>query len=199
MSNDLVKHSYEKIANDYASKRNQFESIKYLEKFVALVKKGRTILDIGCGDGKPVDEVLVKKGFAVNGIDISERMIELAKKNVPEALYEVKDMTELKDGEYCVDGIVSFYAILHTLRDKYQDIFNKFASFMPNGGILLITMGSDEWEGTENDFHGSKMFWSHYGVDKNKEIVENAGFKVLLNEIDTSGKEKRQVIMARLG
>src|SRR5258706_15877090 len=107
MTNDLVKEGYEKIAADYASKRNQFESLAYLKQFASLIKKGRTILDVGCGAGKPVDEFLIKEGFAVNGIDISEKMIELAKKNVPEAFYEVKDMTQLKDGEYCVDGIVS--------------------------------------------------------------------------------------------
>ena len=196
MANDLVKKGYEKVADDYAAKRNQFESIKYLEIFSKLIEKGKTILDIGCGGGKPVDEFLVKHGFVVNGIDISERMIELARNNVPEAFYEVKDMSDLSEEEYCVDGIVSFYAIFHTPREKHQEILNKFSSFMPKGGAILITMGSSEWEGTEDDFHGAKMFWSHYGADKNKELVENAGFEIILNEI-TSSEEKHQVIIAK--
>lgn len=196
--NDLAKKGYEEAADDYAAKRNQFKSLKYLEQFSKLLEKGKTILDVGCGAGKPVDEYLVKQGFAVNGIDISERMIELAKKNVPQSFYEVKDMSKLKESEYCVDGIVSFYAIFHTSRETHQELLNRFASFMPNGGAILITMGSGEWEGTEENFHGAKMFWSHYGAEKNKEIIENAGFKILLNEIDTSGGEKHQVIIARL-
>ncbi|SRR5258706_2244557 len=198
MTNDLVKEGYEKIADDYALKRNQSESIAYLRQFISYIKKGRTILDVGCGAGKPVDEFLIKEGFAINGIDLSERMIELAKKNVPEALYEVKDMIELKDEEYCVDGIVSFYAIFHTPREKHQEILKKFASFMPNGGTLLITMGTEEWEGIENDFHESKMYWSHFSADKNRELVENAGFKIVLSKIDDSGGEKHQIILATL-
>src|SRR5579872_6096425 len=71
MKNDLVKKGYDKAAGHYAQTRNQFESIKYLEIFSKLVDKGKTILDIGCGAGKPVDEFLVNRGFAVNGIDIS--------------------------------------------------------------------------------------------------------------------------------
>jgi len=58
-------------------------------------------------------------------------------------------------------------------------------------------MGSTEWEGTEDNFHGVKMFWSHYGSKKNSEIIKNAGFEILLDEIDTSGGEKHQIIMAR--
>jgi cyclopropane fatty-acyl-phospholipid synthase-like methyltransferase len=198
MTNDLVKEGYEKAADNYAANRNQFESIKYLEQFSKLIEKGRTVLDVGCGAGKPVDEYLIKKGFAVNGIDISERMIELAKKNIPQGFYEVKDMSKLKEGEYCVDGIVSFYAIFHTPREKHHELLKKFASFMPNGGGILITMGAEEYEGFEDDFHGAKMFWSYYGAEKNTELVENAGFKIILNEIDGSANEKHQVIIAKL-
>lgn len=66
---------------------------------------------------------------------------------------------------------------------------------MPVGGLILVTMGSGEWEGTEEDFHGSKMWWSHYGAEKNKEIVKNAGFEILLDEIDTSGNERHLFIL----
>lgn len=198
MRNDVVKQGYEKVADTYAANRNQFDSIKYLEIFSQLVEKGKTILDVGCGAGKPVDEYLVKRGFAVNGIDISERMIALAKQNVPQAFYEVKDMTKLREGEYCVNGIVSFYAIFHTPKEMHQSLLKKFASFMPNDGALLITMGASEWEGTEEDFHGAKMYWSHYGVEKNTELVQNAGFEIVLNEIDSAANEKHQIIIAKL-
>jgi hypothetical protein len=40
------------------------------------------------------------------------------------------------------------------------------------------------------------MFWSHFGREKNREIIENAGFEILLDEIDTSNAEKHQVILA---
>lgn len=198
MTNDLVKQGYEIAAEDYDSKRDQFKSLKYLEAFSKLVKRKGTILDIGCGAGRPVDEFLINQGFEVNGIDISEKMIELARKNVPEAFYEIKDMSELKDGEYNVDGIVAFYSIFHIAREKHADLFKKFVSFLPNGGVILITMGSSDWEGTDDNFHGAKMFWSHFGAKKNRELAEKAGFKILLDEIDTSGNEKHQILIGKL-
>lgn len=194
MKNDLVKKGYDTIAERYLGGRSIFDNTKYLDMFSKLVEKGKTVLDVGCGAGIPIDDYLIEQGFAVNGIDISEKQIQLAKKYVPEAFYEVKDMLDIKEGEYCVDGIVSLYAIFHIPRELHGDILKKFSSFLPKGGALLITMASTEWEG-EEEFFGVTMYQSHYGVEKNTELVENAGFEIIVNEIDTSGDEKHQVII----
>lgn len=197
MKPDLVRENYNKVAEDYSSSRDQFKNNQYLEKLVKLLKPGATILDIGCGSGVPVDKYLIDKGFKVLGIDISEKQIELAKKNVPRAVYEVKDMADLKSGDYQVDAIVSFYAIFHIPREQHLDLFQKISSFLIKNGLILVTMGSSEWEGEEDNFYGGKMWWSHYGPEKNREIIKSCGFKILLDEIDTSGGEKHQVILAQ--
>ena len=40
------------------------------------------ILDCGCGTGKPVAQTLAQAGFAITGIDFSQTMLDLARKNV---------------------------------------------------------------------------------------------------------------------
>lgn len=197
MLNDFVKQGYNKVAENYAMGRSQFKSDIYLDKLNSLLAPHSTVLDIGCGAGKPVDSYFVSKGHKVIGIDISEKMIELAKKNVPKGEYKVTDMSELQKGEYFVDAVVSFYSIFHTPREKHQLLLNKINSFLPKGGLLLITMGSSEWEGKEENFFGAEMFWSHYGSEKNTEIVKNAGFEVVLDKIDTAGNERHQVLLAK--
>lgn len=196
MSRDLVKESYDKIAEQYLLDRNQFKSEGYLEQLVKLLKPCANILDIGCGAGIPIDKYLVDREFKVLGIDISEKQIELAKKNVPQANYIVKDMSHLHEKEYQVDAVVSFYAIFHTPKDQHQNLFKKINTFVPLCGFILVTMGVKEWEGTEDDFHGARMRWSHYGAEKNRKIIESTGFRILFDEIDTSAGEKHQVILA---
>ncbi len=196
MGNDFIRDGYDRIAHTYAAQRDQFKSASYLEAFIELIPTGSMILDVGCGAGKPVDEFLVEHGYAVHGLDISERMIDLARQNVPHASYEVRDMSNLAMGDYCVNGIVAFYSIFHTPREQHQELLDRFASFMPNGGAILITMGSGEWEGFD-DFHGIRMHWSHFGANRNVKMVENAGFRVHLNEIDRSGNEAHQIIIAQ--
>ena len=195
MANDLVKKGYNKVAGRYLLQRDQFKNNKYLDHLISLLKPGALILDIGCGAGVPVDKYLFDKGFKITGMDISEKQIELAKKNLPNCSFEVKDMSEVGEGEYHVDAVVSFYAIFHIPREMHLDLFKKINAFLPRGGYLLVTMGSSDWEGSE-DFHGTEMWWSHYGAEKNEEIIKQAGFKIIQNEIDDSGGEKHQVILA---
>ena len=197
MNKKLVKDGYNQIAESYLQTRDQFKNLKYLEKFIKLLKPGSKILDLGCGAGKPIDEFLVKKGFRVIGLDIAEKQIGLAKKNVPEGEFYLQDMSLLKKKEHQVDAIVSFYAVFHIPREKHQDLFKIINSYLPKDGVILITMGSSCWEGEEDDFHGAKMYWSHYDSGKNKEIIKNAGFEILFEEIDKNGGEKHQIVIGQ--
>lgn len=197
MSNDFVKTQYNKLAENYLAGRDQFKNDIYLEKLNEVLSPKSHILDVGCGAGVPIDQYFIQKGHQVTGIDISEKQIELAKNNVPQAEYKVEDMSDLTFGEYTVDAVVSFYAIFHTKRESHQEILKKIASFLKKDGYLLITMGASEWEGKEKNFFGGEMEWSHYGKDQNITLVENAGFEIILSEIDTSGGENHLVILAK--
>ncbi len=197
MNNDLVKKGYNKSAKNYLSQRDQFSNIKYLEKLNKLLKPNSLILDLGCGAGKPIDKWLIIKGHKVIGIDISEKQIELARKNAPQGQFKVKDMSDLQEKEYQVDAVVSFYTIFHIPRETHQNLFKKIASFLQKNGLILVTMGANEWEGKEQDFHGTEMYWSHYGADKNRKIIQNAGFDILLDEIDEGANERHQIVIAK--
>src|SRR3972149_8814664 len=141
MNNNLVKAGYNKAARTYLSKRDIFKNNKYLDLFIEKLPTGASILDIGCGAGVPIDKYLSDKGLKVLGIDISENQIKLARKNVPEAKFNVVDMEELKRNEYSVDAIVSFYAIFHINREKHQALFKTIQSYLKPKGLLLVTMG----------------------------------------------------------
>ena len=43
------------------------------------------------------------------------------------------------------------------------------------------------------------MFWSHFDANKNRELVENAGLQILLDEIDGIANERHQILIARKG
>jgi cyclopropane fatty-acyl-phospholipid synthase-like methyltransferase len=196
MKTALVKTGYDQAAETYIANRDQFNNTRYLDLLLEHFDHNQLVLDVGCGAGTPIDSYLIARGHRVIGLDISDKQIDLAKKNVPNGTFFVRDMTSLTTNEFAVDAIVSFYAIFHIPREAHQALFYKFHSYLQPGGLLLITMGSTPWEGEEN-FHGVPMWWSHYGADKNVELIQSAGFEILLDEIDHSNNEKHQIILAK--
>ena len=193
-SADIVRNGYNQVAELYVEARDQWQSNPHLDRMLDRLPPDSQILDVGCGAGVPVASYLAERGHRVVGVDVSPRQIELARINVPEGVFEVRDMCDFKSGEFQVDAVVSFYAIFHTPRESHGDTLRKLASLVPRGGLLLVTMGAGEWEG-EEAFFGVPMWWSHFGAEKNRELVAEAGFRIVHDEIDHSGDERHQVIL----
>lgn len=191
-----MRDGYDKIAGDYLANRANLKSGKYVQQLLKYLTKNSRVLDLGCGAGVPIDDILLKAGHSVTGIDISSEQVKLARKKCPEGGYIVRDIRELREGEYKAEAVVSFYTLFHISRDKQAGILKIMASYLVSGGWLLITMGDREFEG-EHVLHGVKMWSSQYGTAKNRQLVESSGYKILMDELDTSGGERHQIILAQ--
>lgn len=196
MNKDIVEDGYNKIANVYLANRDRLKSSKYVQQLLKYLPKKSTILDLGCGAGVPVDDILIKAGHHVTGIDISAEQIKLARKNCRGGDFLVGDIQKLKENEYQVDAVISFYTLFHISRADHLRMLKTFASYLTKGGMLLVTMGDREFEGS-HILHGAPMWSSQYGTVKNIKLVESAGFRILSKEIDTSGGERHLVILAQ--
>lgn len=188
--------SYDAIARVYLANRDRLKSGKYVQQLLKQLPKNSTILDLGCGAGIPIDDVLLKAGHSVVGIDISSEQIKLARQNCPRGEFLVGDIQDLKVGDYRADAVVSFYTIFHINRAKQSQILKTIASYVDRGGWLLITMGDREFEG-EHVLHGVKMWSSQYGTKKNRQMVESSGFRIIVDELDNSGGERHEIILAQ--
>ena len=203
MKSNLVRDGYDRMAKAYLAKRDNLKSGKYVQELLKYLTKNSTVLDLGCGAGVPIDDILLKSGHSVTGIDISGEQIKLARNNCRGGEFFVGNIENLREGEYSVDVIVSFYTLFHISRDKQAAILKIIASYLVSGGWLLITMGDREFEG-EHMLHGVKMWSSQFGTVKNHKMVEECslpagrqGFKILMDELDTSGGERHQIILAK--
>lgn len=195
MKTTIIKAGYDAMAEMYNQHRGNLKSGKYLQQLLKYLPKNSSILDLGCGGGVGVDDILLKAGHSVIGLDISREQIKLARKQCPAGEYLVRDILDLKTGEYSVQAIVSLYAVFHLPRERQAAWLKTIASYLPKGGMLLVTMGDREFEG-EHILHGQRMWSSQYGTVKNTQMVEGAGLGIILNEIDVSGGERHQVILA---
>ena len=125
---------------------------KIEELFVGIdIKSGARVLDVACGKGV-IDSYLLSRGCKVDAIDVSENMIELAKKNsaLSGVDFSVADFYTYKS-DYRYDVITVFDAYPHFLN---RNLFaEKACELLKDGGELWIFF--DENREKINAHHGA--------------------------------------------
>lgn len=193
----LVREGYNANAHRYAAGRDQFQIRDVLDQFSVLAQPLGAVLDVGCGAGLPVAQYLVEHGFRTTGIDVSDSMLRLAKRQVPQARFVKLDMTEMGSfGDASFEGIVACYSLIHVPMELHQAIISDFSRLLKPGGALLFSSGTHEWEGVE-DFHGAPMFWSHPHPKVTRRLVIDAGLHPEFAEVRTHGGEDHYWVLAR--
>ena len=151
-----------------------------LEDLASLLPSGAAVLDLGCGAGVPVTRWLADREFAVTGVDVSARQLELARRNVPEGIFLKADMTELVFAPESLEGAVAFHSIIHVPRAEQPALLESIHRWLRPGGVFLATMTVSGYEGREEDWEGwgAPMVWSHYDGEANVAMLRGVGFEI---------------------
>jgi SAM-dependent methyltransferase len=176
----LVRSGYDTISEAYRADSFPLEGTWYetaLRALDAALTTGSTVLDLGCGCGVPVAAHLARS-HRVTGVDISERQIARARALVPDAEFLRADMTSVDLPARAFDAIVSFWAIIHVPLDEQPGLFDAIARWLRPGGVLLMTVGCDAWTGTEDDWYGATMYWSHGDRDLYARMLRERRFRI---------------------
>ncbi|WP_210592720.1 class I SAM-dependent methyltransferase [Streptomyces sp. GESEQ-35] len=133
---------YDAIAEDYADLFHNELAIKPLDRavfagFAELVGTGGRVADLGCGPGR-VTGHLAKLGLDVFGLDLSESMLAIARRENPGLRFEQGSMLELDLPDGSLAGAVSWYSSIHTPVDELPSLFAEFRRVLAPGGHLLI-------------------------------------------------------------
>lgn len=193
---EVVRKGYDEIAEEYQANRHIFDNVEVLKEFSSYLPKNAGILDAGCGAGVPSARLLVQAGFEVVGVDFSSNMLRLSRKSVPEATLIKEDMTRLGFRDNAFDGLVALYSIIHVPREMHASLYQSFHRILKPDGIMLICIGSDEWEG-EDEYFGARMFWSEHSLEEALQMVKNAGIQIISGKHLVIGGERHYWIIAR--
>ena len=175
-----VKQGYNAIANRYLAQRTRdSEDVRLINELIERLPANAKVLDAGCGAGIPISQML-SEHFDVTGVDFSEAQIRLAKKNVPNAEFLCEDMTKLNFPENSFDGITSYYAIIHIPREEHQPLLANFRRMLMPGGLALLCLGAEHlMDDVEEDYLGTRMYWSHYDSETYLRMLKECGFSVI--------------------
>jgi SAM-dependent methyltransferase len=139
---DATRVGYDQVADDYAGVFFAELDGKPLDcallRLIAEVAPGRLpVADVGCGPGH-VARYLHGLGRCAVGIDLSPRMIAVARQRTPDVPFQVGSMLALDAADGAWGGIVAFYSIIHLSADELPRAFSEMHRVLAPGGLLLL-------------------------------------------------------------
>ena len=200
----VVETGYDRVAERYLASKDAEDPtpLVALEELARELSPGAAVLDLGCGAGVPVTRWLAQR-FAVTGVDLSARQLELACRHVPAANFLKADMADLSFAPETFDAVVALHSIIHVPRAEHPAMLGKIHRWLKPGGLFLATWALGEWEGEESDWEGwgAPMRWSHHDGETSLELLCGASFAIERAEARTTrgtrGDESWLWVLAR--
>jgi SAM-dependent methyltransferase len=186
----VVADGYDRIAERYlawgATGIREAERDSYTTVLLDALPVGASVLELGCGAGVPTTQRLAER-FAVTGIDISARQIELARRNVPGATFIHADMTALAIPPATFDAVCAFYAFGHVPREEHAALLRQIATWLHPDGLFVASFSNDGAAGEiEDDWLGAPMYFSGYDAETNARLVRDAGLEIVTARPETA-------------
>lgn len=168
------------------------EGIKEIELFTKLIKENskvnpETLLHVGCGSG--IYDYTFKKHFKVTGVDVSEKMLEIAIKRNPEVNYHHGDMRTIELGEkFDAITIPESIGYMTTKEDLKKAIQSANKHLNPGGTLLIVTNVKETFKTNNFVYTGKKgdieitIFENNYIPYNNDSIYEATIIYLIRNE-----------------
>ena len=135
----IVHDNYRDIAAQFDVTRKKYIWPE-LAKVLSGLKDGDSLLDVGCGNGRLIEN-LGNKNISYLGVDNSEELIKLAKINYPEQNFKVLDILKLETLTQKFDLVISV-AVLHHLpsQELRLEALKKLKSVTTPGGQIIFSV-----------------------------------------------------------
>lgn len=180
-----IARSYDEIAHQWLEPHLETNGMRQHEhalKFRA--QQGGRALDVGCGCHGRFIRLLSQHGYTPEGLDISARMLELARVRHPDVVFHQADVCQWQPvGEY--DFITAWDSIWHLPLAQSAAVLAKLCGALAAGGVIIFTLGGlDAPEEKQDSSMGQPMHYSTPGIPQTLQVLAASGCIVRHLEYD---------------
>ncbi|MEU5344915.1 MULTISPECIES: class I SAM-dependent methyltransferase [unclassified Streptomyces] len=189
---------YESIRFDRSGQAEAFDAIgdRYDEAFphkegqlsagawlIDSLPAGARVLDLGCGTGVPTTRQMTDAGFEVVGVDLSGRMVRLAREYVPTATFHQLDIADLRPGGPHdlgrFDAVAAFFSLLMLPRVEIPLALRTVRHLLVPGGLFVLSMVEADVDNYAIPFLGNTIRVSGYVLEDLHKVIETGGFEIV--------------------
>jgi len=164
-STEKTIRAYEQSAAAYAEKFMDYAPYRQrVQAFAALLKVGDRVLDLGCGPGNVLEQMVASVGsLSVTGVDLSVAMLRLARENVPSGRFLLQDLRALSlaDGDH-YDAVILSFCIVHLGPAETETLIRQATALLKEGGLLYLSFMEGKTAGYESTSFSKETFYFNY-------------------------------------
>lgn len=174
--------TYREIAQAYSDanlkttlpKRDLDEFIEELR-----LRHGMIVLDVGCGNGRDA-KYFCDNGLSVLGVDLCEKLLNIAQTTAPKAHFMRGDMRDLGFiANSTFDGVWGSSSFLHVPKSDAARTLGEFRRVLVPRGVIYLSVKKGSNEEFVSQPYSSPRFFANYQLDEFKRLFETEGFIVV--------------------
>lgn len=170
---DVLAEEYQRVHADNPFQRSAIADL------LSRLPPRSSILDLGCGSGIPTAQLLAAAGHHVTGIDVSARMVELAKQQVPEGEFFQQDMMQARFDDATFDAVVAYFSLLMLPKSDVAIILDRIHGWLRNDGLLSLGMVNFDADAVPVEFMGVQLRVTGYPPDGMADAILRAKLNLL--------------------
>lgn len=138
-------NGYEGVAAEFlagrgrALTRSKGIGVKAVREWARTLPRGAAVIDLGCGPGFPITEVLVIEALNVYAIDASPSFIEAFRRNLPGIPAACEAVEESTFFDRTFDGVLAWGLMFLLPAEEQRRLIQRIADILAPGGRLLFT------------------------------------------------------------
>lgn len=136
-------NGYERIAPEFLARRGSGRftgiGVNEVRKWARTLRRGAAVIDLGCGPGFPITEVLVAEGLSVFGVDAAPTFVEALRRNLPHVPVICEAVQDSRLFDRTFDGVLAWGLIFLLSPEDQRHLIEKVAEILVQGGRLLFT------------------------------------------------------------
>jgi 2-polyprenyl-3-methyl-5-hydroxy-6-metoxy-1,4-benzoquinol methylase len=161
MSPAEVAQSYDVLAPQWAGPDfHRDNGISQHLRALQFIAQPGEALDVGCGSSGRFIDLLIERGFEVEGIDISAEMIRLARQRHPQIVFHHANLVEWTPPQ-AYDFISAWDSVWHVPLTSQEAVWTKLLHTLSPGGVMILSTG-----GLDTPQRGAKLAYGRPHVSR---------------------------------
>ncbi len=175
-------NGYEAVSEEFLARRGSSSSsrstgigVKEVRKWARKLRRGSSVIDLGCGPGFPITAVLVDEGLHVFGVDAAPSFVTAFRRNLPDTPIICEAVQESRLFNRTFDAALAWGLMFLLQAEDQHRLIQRVAEVLMPGGRLLFTSTAKPavWNDAMTGLESLSL-----GAEQYRKLLEAVGISV---------------------